>query len=71
MLAVELGTEAAPVVDTCRQRGLLVNAVTPTALRLVPPLIITPADVDEAVDILDAALAAMPPSPTPHAEVRR
>ncbi len=71
MLAVELGTEAAPVVDTCRQRGLLVNAVTPTALRLVPPLIITQADVDEAVDILDAALAAMPPSPTPHAEVRR
>ena len=71
MLAVELGTEAAPVVDTCRQRGLLVNAVTPTALRLVPPLIITETDVDEAVDILDAALAAMPPSPTPHAEVRR
>ena len=71
MVAVELATEAAPVVDACRQRGLLVNAVTPTALRLVPPLIITQADVDEAVDILDAALGAMVPAPTPHAEVRR
>src|SRR5207245_9433195 len=59
MLAVELSVEAAPVVDPCRERGLLVNAVTPNALRLVPPLIITPADVDEAVEILDVALAAV------------
>jgi len=36
-----------------------VNAVKPNTLRLVPPLIITPADVDEAVEILDAALAAV------------
>jgi len=59
MLAVELSVEAAPVVDACRERGLLVNAVTPNTLRLVPPLIITPADVDEAVEILDVALAAV------------
>jgi len=59
MLAVELSVEAAPVVDACRERGLLVNAVKPNPLRLVPPLIITPADVDEAVEILDVALAAV------------
>ncbi|OLD38503.1 MAG: hypothetical protein AUI83_23865 [Armatimonadetes bacterium 13_1_40CM_3_65_7] len=59
MLAVELSVEAAPVVDACRERGLLVNAVKPNTLRLVPPLIITPADVDEAVEILDVALAAV------------
>ena len=59
MLAVDLSVEAAPVVDACRERGLLVNAVKPNTLRLVPPLIITPADVDEAVEILDVALAAV------------
>ena len=59
MVAVELTMEAAPVVDACRERGLLVNAVQPTTLRLVPPLIVTFADVDEAVDILDAALQAV------------
>jgi len=57
MLAVELRTEAAPIVDAARERGLLINAVKPTTLRLVPPLIVTRADVDEAVRILDAALA--------------
>ncbi len=57
MAAVELSVEAAAVVEACRERGLLVNAVTPTALRLVPPLVITPADVDEAVEILNEALA--------------
>ncbi len=60
MAAVELSVDAAAVVDACRDRGLLVNAVKPNTLRLVPPLIITPADVDEASEILDAALAAVP-----------
>jgi len=59
MVAAELSIEAAPVVDACRARGLLVNAVKPNTLRLVPPLIITPADVDEAVEILDGALTAV------------
>ncbi len=59
MLAIELNIEAAPVVDACRERGLLVNAVKPTALRLVPPLVIGRAEVDEAVRILDAALQAV------------
>jgi predicted acetylornithine/succinylornithine family transaminase len=60
MVAVDLATEAALVVDACRARGLLVNAVQPATLRLVPPLIVTPADVDEAIGILDAVLAALP-----------
>ncbi len=56
MVAVELSVEAAPIVEACRERGLLVNAVKPTALRLVPPLVIAAAEVDEAITILDAAL---------------
>ena len=59
MVAADLSIEAGPVVDACRERGLLVNAVKPNTLRLVPPLIITAADVDEAIEILDGALAAV------------
>ena len=54
MLAVELtGGEAAAVMLGLRERGVLVNAVTPSALRLVPPLVI---DADQ-VDLAVAALA--------------
>jgi acetylornithine/succinyldiaminopimelate/putrescine aminotransferase len=59
MVAVELSSEAAPIVEDCRKRGLLVNAVKPNTLRLVPPLIITLADVDEAIELLDSAMAAV------------
>ena len=38
------------------QHGLLVNATGDTTLRLVPPLVITPDEVDEAVIRLRAAL---------------
>ncbi len=62
LVAVELAAEAAPVVDACRERGLLVNAVRPTALRLAPPLIVGETDVDQAIEILDAALAAVRPA---------
>jgi len=37
--------------------GLVVNAVTSTALRLAPPLLVSDAEIDEAVDILRAVLA--------------
>jgi acetylornithine/N-succinyldiaminopimelate aminotransferase len=43
----------------CLGKGLLVNVVKPNALRLVPPLIIKPFDVDEAVNILDEALSVI------------
>jgi acetylornithine/N-succinyldiaminopimelate aminotransferase len=60
MVAIDLATDAAPVVDACRAQGLLVNAVQAATLRLVPPLIVTPADVDEAIEILGTVLAALP-----------
>jgi acetylornithine/N-succinyldiaminopimelate aminotransferase len=47
---------AADVVGICRERGLLVNATADRVLRLTPPLVITRADLDEAVAILDVAL---------------
>ena len=49
----EVGGE---VVNRCAEEGLLINMVTPTTLRFMPPLIITEAHVDEAIDILDQVL---------------
>jgi acetylornithine/N-succinyldiaminopimelate aminotransferase len=50
------GAHAAAVEASARSRGLLVNAVRPDTLRLAPPLILTEAEVDEAVPLLAAAL---------------
>jgi acetylornithine aminotransferase len=48
---------AADVEAAARARGLLVNAVKPGVVRLVPPLIVTEHDVDEAVPLLADAIA--------------
>ncbi len=51
------GELAAAVEGAARARGLLVNAVKPDTIRLAPPLILTEAEVDEAMPRLAAALA--------------
>ena len=58
LLAAELeeGRDAKAVEAAARERGLIVNAVTPTALRLAPPLTVTDEEIDEAVTILTAVL---------------
>jgi acetylornithine/N-succinyldiaminopimelate aminotransferase len=58
LLAAELtpGLEAATVVRACLDRGLLVNAVTPTAVRLAPSLLVSDDDITQAADILGAVL---------------
>lgn len=50
------GDHAAAVERNAREHGLLVNAVKPDVIRLAPPLILTEADVDEAMPLLRAAL---------------
>jgi acetylornithine/N-succinyldiaminopimelate aminotransferase len=50
-----IAAELAPPIDAkdlaqkCLDRGLVVNAVTPTALRFAPPLLVSDAEIDEAV----------------------
>lgn len=56
LLALELkGAFAGDVVTTALSLGLLVNEVSPSAVRLCPPLIITAEQCDEAARILDEA----------------
>jgi acetylornithine/N-succinyldiaminopimelate aminotransferase len=58
MRALEIDRPASSVVDAAREHGLLVNATANTVVRLLPPLTITTSEVDQAVERLDAALAA-------------
>jgi acetylornithine aminotransferase/acetylornithine/N-succinyldiaminopimelate aminotransferase len=70
LVGVDLSIEAAPVVEACLARGLLVNAVRPKTLRFAPPLTVSASEVDAAVRILDEALAAVS-SPATQAEKGR
>ena len=58
ILAVELqeGNDSKEVTRLALEQGLVVNAVTPSALRLAPALIITPAEIAKAVTILASIL---------------
>ena len=55
---IELNGDAAPVVDAALSRGLLINRTAGTVVRLLPPLTITEAEIDSALSMLEAALAA-------------
>ena len=58
LLALELRVPAQPVMRSCLEQGLIVNAVTPTAIRLVPPLNISVPDLERGLAILKRVLAA-------------
>jgi len=61
ILGVELGPDeprtAAEVARAALDAGLLVVPAGPRVVRLVPPLIVSPAEVDEALEILARVLA--------------
>jgi acetylornithine/N-succinyldiaminopimelate aminotransferase len=57
LIAVELdGIDAKAAADAALEAGLVINAVTPTALRLAPPLLVSDDEVDEGVAILAQVL---------------
>ncbi|MEW9699205.1 aspartate aminotransferase family protein [Paenibacillus sp. SI8] len=57
LIAVELSANNKQVAQLASDRGLLLGAGVNQTLRLLPPFIISKSDVDEAVSILDQALA--------------
>ncbi len=58
LVALEFSSDTAEgVVKACLEKGLLLNAVKPSALRFMPPLIIGEREVDEAMGILEKVLA--------------
>ena len=60
MLGIELtdGIDAREIYSDLLDLGLIVNAVTPTTLRLVPPITVTDDEIDEAVAMIAASLAS-------------
>jgi acetylornithine/succinyldiaminopimelate/putrescine aminotransferase len=50
------GLDARSVTAAALDAGLIVNAVTPTTVRLAPPLLVSDDEMDEAVAILADAL---------------
>ncbi len=66
LLAAQLadGIDARSVAAEALRRGLVVNAVTPSALRLAPSLLVTDDEIAEAVAVLAAVLTDRATVPT-------
>jgi acetylornithine/succinyldiaminopimelate/putrescine aminotransferase len=57
LLATEFSSDiSGRVISLCNEEGLLLNPVRPNAIRFMPPLTVSPEEVDEAVSRLEAAL---------------
>lgn len=56
MVGAECGEAALAIYAECRNQGLLINTAGGDTLRFVPPLIVSEADVDEALERLERAL---------------
>ncbi|NGZ05701.1 MAG: aspartate aminotransferase family protein [Magnetococcales bacterium] len=57
MAAVELNGGAEEVAAMCLNRGLLLSLQMGTTLRMLPPLTITPEEIDQGMAILDGVLS--------------
>ena len=56
---LELTSDAAPVISAGLERRVIVNRTAETVVRLLPPLVITEAEAEEALGRLDAAFGAV------------
>jgi 4-aminobutyrate aminotransferase-like enzyme len=58
MNALDLSNDQAPaIVKRALEHGLLLNHVGNHTLRMIPPLILTRAEIDEGLALLDTVLA--------------
>ena len=56
LIGVELTQAVGPLVDACREAGLLVLSAGERVLRLTPPLVVAEAECDRALEIIDRVL---------------
>jgi acetylornithine/succinyldiaminopimelate/putrescine aminotransferase len=57
LIGIELAKPAAPLMDACRDHGLLVLTAGEKVLRLAPPLVVEPGEIMRALQILKDVLA--------------
>ena len=60
MIGIELSVEGGPFVSEAMQRGLLINCTHDFTLRLLPPFLITTAQVREVLRLMELVLATTP-----------
>jgi acetylornithine aminotransferase len=53
---LELTVDGKPIVADCLARGLLINCTADRVLRFVPPLVVTQAEIDRLLDLLNQTL---------------
>ncbi len=58
MWGIELDRPAAAVVQAALDRHLLINRTSDTVVRLLPPYVISVQEIDEALPLLEAAIAS-------------
>jgi 4-aminobutyrate aminotransferase-like enzyme len=61
LIAAEIDTEVVGMTGPeialgCLDAGLVVNGISPTAIRLAPPLTVSSEEIDEAMEILSAVV---------------
>jgi acetylornithine/N-succinyldiaminopimelate aminotransferase len=59
MQGLHLSVDALPVVEASLKAGLLVNRTAEKVVRMLPPLVVSAAEIEEAIGILDGALASV------------
>jgi acetylornithine/N-succinyldiaminopimelate aminotransferase len=57
MCGIELDRPARPLVERALDYGLILNATAGTVIRIIPPLVITPEEIDEGCSVIDRVLA--------------
>lgn len=55
---IEFDRPCGELVDLCRERGLLINVTAGNVVRLIPPLVISPQEIDTLVERLAGAVRA-------------
>jgi len=60
MCGVELDVPAGPVTAACMAEGvILITAGAGNVIRMVPPLVISDADIDRCVNVLSKAISEL------------
>lgn len=56
MIGAQLTSKGSEIANQCLEKGLRINCTNESVLRFMPPMIATKEQIDQAIDILDAAL---------------
>jgi len=56
LVGMETNRECATIVQSCMDRGLLINCASGNVLRFMPPLIVQEEDIDHMAEILEQSL---------------